>query len=179
MRSLRLLRFREHAGVRLLHHLLAEIDPDQIVLIEVVVEHVFGGFTEVGDPFAHVRRPDAERHVLRVAGAGRMVVTADAADAAGNEMRVARVFAFHENAVAAKDRGRAVAFGDLAIGEIDLRINSEAAHDPGNRIPIHFDEAALRTLASKRQRRSLWPCVMSPVLCVSKLSSKLAADNRW
>ena len=161
VRRFRLLGSREHAGISFLHHLLAEIDADQIVLVQVVVEHVFGGFAEVGDPLAHIRRPNAERHVLGVAGAGCVVIAADAADAAGDEMRVAGVFALHENAVAAKDRGSAVAFGHLAIFEIDLRINTEAAYDPGNRIPIHLDEAALRTIPYRRPRQSLLPYVVS------------------
>ena len=38
------------AGIGLLDHLLAEIDADQIVLEDVVVEHVFGGFAEIDDP---------------------------------------------------------------------------------------------------------------------------------
>ena len=40
------------AGVSLLDHLLAEVDPDQVVLKNVVVEHVFGGFAEIDDPFS-------------------------------------------------------------------------------------------------------------------------------
>ena len=69
-----------------------------------------------------------------------MVVAADAADAAGDEMGVARVFALHENAVAAKDRRRAMAFDDVPIGEIDLREDPQAADDPRDRIPIHLDD---------------------------------------
>ena len=60
-------------------------------------------------------RPDAERHILRVGGAGGVVVAADAADAAGDEVSVARIFAFHENAVSAKDGGGAVTLGHLSL----------------------------------------------------------------
>ena len=42
-------------GIGLLHHLLAEIDADQVVLEDIVVEHVLGGFAEIDDPFGHVR----------------------------------------------------------------------------------------------------------------------------
>ena len=41
------------AGVGLLDHLLAEVDADQVVLEDVVVEHVLGGFAQVDDPFGH------------------------------------------------------------------------------------------------------------------------------
>ena len=126
----------ENAGIGLLHHLLAEIDADQVVLEDVVVEHVLGGLAEIDDPLGHVGRANAEGHVLGIVRAGGVVVAADPADAAGDEVRVARVFALHENAVAAEDGGRAVALGDLAIGEIDLRIDAETAHDPRDRIPV-------------------------------------------
>jgi hypothetical protein len=36
--------------VGLAHHLLAEVDPDQVVLEQVVVEHVLGRLAEVDDP---------------------------------------------------------------------------------------------------------------------------------
>ena len=67
-----------------------------------------------------------------------MIVAADAADAAGDEVGVARIFALHEDAVAAEDGGSAVALGDLALAEVDLGEDAEAAHDPGNRVPIHL-----------------------------------------
>ena len=130
--------FLPNAGIGFLDHFFAEIDADQIVLEDVVVEHVFGGFAEVDDPLGHRRRTNSECHVLRVGGAGCVVVAADAADAAGNEVRVARVFALHEDAVAAEDRGRAVTLGDLAFAEIDLGEDAEAADDPGDGIPIHL-----------------------------------------
>ena len=105
----------EHAGVGLGDHLLAVVHPDQVLLEDVVVEHVLGGLAEVDDPLAQVRRLHAVGHVLRVAGAGGVVVAADAADAAGDEVRVARVLALHEDRVAAEDRRGAVALGDLAL----------------------------------------------------------------
>jgi hypothetical protein len=71
-----------------------------------------------------------------------MVVAADTANAAGDEVRVAGIFALHENAVAAKDGRRAVALRYLAIFEIDLRENPQAAHDPRNRIPVHLDQSS-------------------------------------
>jgi len=103
-----------------------------------VIEHVLGCFAEVDDPLSHSRRTHSERHVLGVGGAGGVIVAAYAADAAGNEVGVAGVFALHEDAVAAKDRGRAVTFGDFAFAEIDLGEDAEAADDPGDGIPIHL-----------------------------------------
>ena len=95
--------FLPHAGIGLLHHLLAEVHAHQVVLEDVVVEHVLGCFAEVDDPLAQCGRLHPEGHVLRIHRAGGVIVAANAADAAGNEVRVARVLALHENAVAAED----------------------------------------------------------------------------
>ena len=132
----------QHARVGLLDHLLAEVDADQVVLEDVVVEHVFGRFAQVDDPLGDGRRPDAEGHVLGVDGAGGVVVAADAADAAGDEVGVARVLALHEDAVAAEDRRRAVALDDLLVREVDLGVDAQAADDAGDRVPGHLDQLA-------------------------------------
>jgi len=42
-------------GIGLGDHLLAVVDPDQVLLEDVVVEHVLGRFTQVDDPFTEVR----------------------------------------------------------------------------------------------------------------------------
>ena len=52
-----LLRLLPQAGIGLLHHLLAEVHADQVVLKDVVVEHVLGGFAEIDDPLG--RAPEA------------------------------------------------------------------------------------------------------------------------
>ena len=143
MRRLGVVRPLQHAGIGLGDHLLAEVDPDQVLLEDVVVEHVLGGFAEVDDPLPKVRRLHPVRHVLAVARTGRVVVTADAADAASDEVRVPRVLAFHEDRVAAEDRAGAVALGHHALVEVDLGVDAEAADDPGDRIPGHLDEALL------------------------------------
>ena len=134
-----LLRFLPDSGIGFLHHGLAEIHADQVVLEDVVVEHVFGGFAKIHNPLRHRRRTHTERHVLRIGGAGRMVIAADAADTAGDKVRIARIFALHEDAVAAEDRRGAVAFGYFALAEIDFGEDAEAANDPGNRIPVHLN----------------------------------------
>ena len=136
------LRLGQHARVGLGDHLLAEVDPDQVFLEDVVVEHVFRGLAQVDDPLAEIRGLDPVGHVLRVARAGRVVVTADAADAAGDEVGVAWILALHEYRVAAEDRRCAVALDNFAVLEIDLGVDAEAPHDPGDRIPGHFDELA-------------------------------------
>ena len=46
-----------------------------------------------------------------------MVVAADPADPAGDEMGVARILALHEDAVAAEDRRGAVTLGDLLLSK--------------------------------------------------------------
>ena len=159
VRGLRVLRLGEHAGVGLGDHLLAEVHADQVLLEDVVVEHVFGGLAEVDDPLTEVRRLDAVGHVLRVAGAGGVVVAADAADAAGDEVRVAGILALHEDRVAAEDRRRAVALDHFLVLEVDLGVDAEAADDAGDRIPRHLDEGSgfgvlVRRLGDDRGHRS-------------------------
>ena len=136
------LRLRPHARVGRRDHLLAEVDEDQIVLEDDVVEDVLGGLAEVDDPLGQRRRLDGVGHLLRVAGADRVVVAADAADAAGDEVRVARVLALHEHAVAAEQRRRRLAADHLAAVEVDLGVDAEVADDARDRVPRHVDDAA-------------------------------------
>ncbi len=80
-----------------------------------------------------------------------MVVAADAADAAGDEVGVARVLALHEDAVATEDRRGALALGHDALAEVDLGVDPEAADDAGDRVPRHVDEAVgVRCLGGSR-----------------------------
>ena len=140
----------EHTGVGLGDHLLAEVHADQVLLEDVVVEHVLGGLTEVDDLLAECRRVHAVGHVLGVHRARRVVVAADAADAAGDEVGVARVLALHEDAVAAEDRRRAVAVDDLALAEVDLAVDAEAADDARDRIPRHLHDTGVGMLGDHR-----------------------------
>ena len=71
-----------------------------------------------------------------------MVISADAANATGDEVRVPRVFASHEDAVAAKDGRGAITFDDFAVVEINLSENSETPDDSGDRVPVHFHKVA-------------------------------------
>src|SRR5689334_7064606 len=103
MRRLRMLRFLPDARIGLTHHPFAEIDAHEIFLEDIVIEHIFRSFPKIDDPFTEVRRPYAVGHVLVVNRAGRMVVAADPANAAGYEMSVARILVFYEHAVAAKN----------------------------------------------------------------------------
>ncbi len=163
----------EDSRVGLLDHLLAEIDAHQVVLEDVVVEHIFGRLAEVDDPLGHRRRPDAEGHVLRVARAGRMVVTANAADPAGDEVGVARILTLHEDAVAAEDRRGAVALGDAPVGEVDLGVDAQAAHNASDRVPRHLDQVArlgTNLFLTHRHGRH----VLAPFF---RLSSR--DDSRW
>ncbi len=161
----------EHAGVGLRDHLLAEVDPHQVLLEDVVVEHVLGGFAEVHDLLAERGRVHAVRHVLRVARTGRVVVAADPADAAGDEVRVARVLALHEDAVAAEDRRRAVALRHLAGAEVDLGVDPQAPDDAGDRVPRHLDEAVGIRGLRRHRATSTRPCnrsaACSPVSATS------------
>jgi hypothetical protein len=103
VRRCSLVRHVQDAGVGLGDHLLAVVHTDQVLLEDVVVEDVLGGLAEVDDPLAHGRGVDPVGHLLVVAGAGAVVVTADPADAAGDEVGVAGVLAPHEDAVATED----------------------------------------------------------------------------
>ncbi len=150
--------FLPHARVGLAHHLFAEVHADQVVLEDVVVEHVFGRLAQVDDPLGDGRRPHAIRHVLRVHRARGVVVAADAADAAGDEVGIARILALHEDAVAAEDGRRAVALRHAAILEVDLGIDAEAAHDPRDRVPVHLDKLARRRLGTQRSFRCNGDC---------------------
>ena len=136
-----LLGLGQYGGVGFLDHLLAEVHADEVVLEDIVVEHVLGCLAQVDDPFGQCRRLDAEGHVLGVASAGGVVIAADAANPAGDEMSVARVLALHEDAIAAEDRRGAMALDDLPIGEVDLGIDAQAADDPRDRIPRHLLDA--------------------------------------
>ena len=71
-----------------------------------------------------------------------MIVAADATNAAGDKVRVSGVLPLHEDAVAAEDRGCAMAFGDSLLAEVDLGEDSETAHDPCDRVPIHLHQVA-------------------------------------
>jgi hypothetical protein len=138
--SLGLLRLLPDAGVRLANHLLAVVHADEILLEDVVVEHVLGGFAEIHDPLAHRRRTNAKSHILRVHRANAMVIAADPADARRYEVCVAGILSAHEDAVAAENRRGRMALGYDLFLKIDLRVDSEAADDARDRIPGHLDE---------------------------------------
>src|SRR5262249_721331 len=91
------------AGICFPHHLLAEIHADQVVLKNVVVEHVFRSFAEVHDALGYWRWTNSKSHGLRVSRTGCVIVATDAADAARDEVGVTRILAFHENGITAKD----------------------------------------------------------------------------
>ena len=144
----------QHPRVGLLDHALAVVDPDQVLLEDVVVEHVLGRLAQVDDPLAEVGRADPVGHVLVVDRAGGVVVPADAADAAGDEVGVAGVLALHEDRVAAEDRRGREALGDPLLLEVDLGVDPEAADDPGDRVPRHLDEAVTGPCAFGRGHRA-------------------------
>ena len=141
----RLLGLREHARVGLLDHLLAEVHVRHAVVEDRVVEHVVRRLGQVERVVAELRRLDAVGHVLVQARAGAVVVTADAADPARDEVRVARIDPLHEDVEATEDHRGRVALQDLLVREVDLRVDPEAPDDPGDRIPRHLldDDLAL------------------------------------
>ncbi len=130
--------FGQQRRVGLLDHLLAEIDVRHAVVEDRVVEHVVGRLGEVEGQVTERRRLHPVGHVLVQARAGRVVVTADAADATGDEVGVARVDPLHEDVKPAEHHGCAVGLENLLIGEVDLGVDAEAADDPRDRIPGHL-----------------------------------------
>jgi hypothetical protein len=137
---IRLLSPLQEARVGLPDHLLAEVDEDQVVLEDGVVEDVLCGLAEVVDPLGQRRHGYPVGHVLGVDRADGVVVPADAADAARDEVRVARVLALHEHAVAAENGGCALALHHLAVVEVYLRVDPEVPDYAGDRVPRHLRE---------------------------------------
>ena len=142
----------EQGRVGLLDHLLAEVDVRHAVVEDRVVEHEVGRLGEVVGVVAELRRLDAVGHVLIQARAGAVVVTADATDAARDEVRVARVDALHEDVEAAEHHRGAVALQHLLVREVDLGVDAQAAHDPRDRVPRHLLDEDLLTLGGLRCR---------------------------
>ncbi len=68
-----------------------------------------------------------------------MIVAANAANAAGDEMSVTRVLVLHENAVAAENGRGAMALDDLLFFKVNFGIDAQAPDDAGDGIPGHFD----------------------------------------
>src|SRR6202020_2565107 len=98
-----------------------------------------------------------------------------AANAARDEVRSARVFALHEDAVTAENGRRAVTLGHLPVFEIDFGIDTQAADDPRNGIPIHFHQAALRTIFGDCRVR--YCCHESKLLV--KRSATVFSEGTW
>jgi hypothetical protein len=67
-----------------------------------------------------------------------VVVTADPADATGDEVRVARIDPLHEDVEPAEDHRRAVALDDLLVGEVDLGVDAQRPDDARDRVPRHL-----------------------------------------
>jgi hypothetical protein len=78
-----------------------------------------------------------------------MVVAADVADPAGDEVGVAWMLALHEDAVAAEDRRRAVVLANLFVLEVDRCVDPEAAHNAGDRVPRRLDDVGVDGLAAR------------------------------
>ena len=142
----------EQRRIGLLDHLLAEVDVRHAVVEDRVVEHEVGRLGQVVGVVAELRRLHAVGHVLVQARAGAVIVTADATDAARDEVGVARVDALHEDVEAAEHHRGAVALEHLLVGEVDLRVDAEAAHDPRDRVPRHLLDDDLLTLGGLRCR---------------------------
>src|SRR5215204_1528596 len=136
----RLLSPLHQARVGRADQLLAEVHEHQVILEDAVVEDVLCGLAQVDDPLCQGRRLYAIGHLLRVARTGRMVVAADAADAARDEVGVARVLALHKHAVAAEDRRGTLALHHLAVVEVYLRVDPEVPDDTCDRVPRHLRE---------------------------------------
>ena len=67
-----------------------------------------------------------------------MIIAADPADSAGNEVCVAGILVLHEDAVTSEDRGGTVALNDFPVREIDLGEDPQTPNDSGDRVPRHL-----------------------------------------
>ena len=157
----------EHARVRFLHHPLAKVDPHQVVLEEVVVEHVLGGLPAVDDPLRDRRRLHAEGHVLRVDAASGVVAAADPTDAAADLVGIARVLSPHEDAVAAEDGRGAAAIDHLAVLEVDPGVDTEAPDDARDGVPRHLHQLAVAHVLPPGPRQEGSRFIDSTVNCRS------------
>src|SRR5215216_1289901 len=107
---------------------------------KMVWSKMYSAASQVVDPLGQRRHRYPVGHVLGVDRADGVVVPADAADAAGDEVRITRVLALHEDAVAAEDGGSALALDHLAVVEVYLRVDPEVPDDAGDRVPRHLRE---------------------------------------
>jgi hypothetical protein len=71
-----------------------------------------------------------------------VIIAADAADAAGDEVGITGIFVSHKDAITPEDRGSRVAFNHLSIVKIDLGIDTQTTDHPCDRIPRHLDQFA-------------------------------------
>src|SRR5579859_4097857 len=135
VRSFGLICQLKHAWIGLFHHLLAVVNADEVLLKDIVVKHVLSRFTQIDNPLTHCWRLYPIGHVLCIDGAGRVIVAADAADAARDEVCVTGVFALHEEAVASEDMGGAIGLHYFALLKVDLGVDTQTANDAGHGIP--------------------------------------------
>ena len=171
----RRLRLREQRGVGLLDHLLAEVHVRHAVVEDRVVEDVVGGLGQVEGEVAERRRLHPVGHVLVQARAGAVVVTADAADPAGDEVRVPRVDALHEDVESPEDHRGAVALEHLLVGEVDLRVDPEAPDDAGDRVPGHLLDHDLLVAGALNGRHASSPHSLSRARATSAWHSRWSA----
>src|SRR5207248_10222118 len=94
-----------------------------------VVEHVLRRLTQIDNPFAQRWWLDPIGHVLSIDRAGDVVIAANAAYAARDEVGIARVFALHEETVAPEDVGAAKSLHHFPILKVNLGINTQTAND--------------------------------------------------
>ncbi len=66
VRSRRIIGLFEYGRIGLFHHLLTIVNADQILLEDIVVEHVFRCLTQINNPFSEGWRFDAVGHVLGI-----------------------------------------------------------------------------------------------------------------
>src|SRR5436309_366300 len=80
----------KHTRVRFFHHLLAEINADQVFLEDVVVEHILCCFTQIYNPLTKCWGLYSIGHILSIDRAGCVVVATYSADSACNEVGIPR-----------------------------------------------------------------------------------------
>src|SRR5260370_23586791 len=94
MRSFSCLGFLPDSRIGFAHHYFAEIDADQIVLENVVIEHVLRCLTQVNNPLRHCWRFYPVCHILGVNSAKDVSITTYPTNPASDAMAVPAVLLF-------------------------------------------------------------------------------------
>src|SRR5689334_12413698 len=122
MRSFSSICFLKHTRIGFFYHLFAIVNSNQVLLKDVVIKHVLRSLPKIEYPLTKRGRLYAISHILCIDRTGCMIVPANTADAAGDEVGITRVLSLHEYAISSKNRRGTMAFRDFSVFEVYLSI---------------------------------------------------------